>query len=99
MGVHSACFEVLNLYAGVSQSDSGFEEICREPSEGFIASARTVSYSGPMYEGSLHISLYPDSDRETPAHRFSTSKHAERTPDMSLGLHLIGSSGSRGSLT
>ena len=64
VGVHSACFEVLNLYAGVSESDSGFEEIRREP----------------MYEGSLHISLYPDSDRETPAHRFSTSKHAERTP-------------------
>ena len=37
VGVHSACFEVLNLHVGGSQSDSGFEEICREPSEGFIA--------------------------------------------------------------
>ena len=36
-GGHSACFEVLNLCAGVSQSESGFEQICRESSEGFIA--------------------------------------------------------------
>ena len=27
VGVHSACFEVLNLYAGVSQFDSGFKPL------------------------------------------------------------------------
>ena len=34
---------MLNLYAGVSESDSGFEEICREPSEGFIAPERRLA--------------------------------------------------------
>ena len=60
-GGHSACFEVLNLCAGVSQSESGYKEIWREPS----------------YIGSLHISSNPESDSETPAYRLSTSKHAE----------------------
>ena len=76
-GVRSACFEVLNLCAGVSRSESGYKEIWREP-----------SYIGPEYEtvralamnpseGSLHISSNPESDCETPAYRLSTSKHAE----------------------
>ena len=38
-GVRSACFEVLNLCAGVSRSESGYKEIWREP-----------SYIGPEYE-------------------------------------------------
>ena len=38
-GVRSACFEVLNLCAGVSRSESGSKEIWREP-----------SYIGPEYE-------------------------------------------------
>ena len=47
VGVHSACFEVLNLYAGVSQFDSGF---------------KPLEYSAHAYRGLDTLSPYGDGD-------------------------------------